>query len=261
MRCWFRLVSSFSLLCLSAVAATSQIPDTFTNLQLLDGEIQRGELVGVMRGWATDLGVRCNHCHVGPDDLQGMDFATDEKPAKRTARAMLAMVREINRSFSSLAVVHASGREQAQQVDCYTCHRTQSKPPRPTRDLLLEAMDEQGAEAVITRYSDLKDRHENAGRYDLRDVPLFQLGRSLIEQNRLEDAEKLLKAMLEVLPDSADSHVLLGQVYLMGGDLDAATEAIGAARRIEPENRFSNWLEGQIEAARSARREGDGGRR
>lgn len=261
MRSWFRLVSTFCVVCLAAASATSQIPDTFTNLQLLDEQIDRGELVGVMRGWTTSLGVRCTHCHVGPDDLQGMDFATDEKAAKRTARAMLAMVREINRSFSSLAVVTDSGRAEAQQVDCYTCHRAQPKPPRPTRDLLREAMDEQGVEGAISRFSELKDGHEDAGRYDLRDVPLFQLGRSLIEQNRLDDAEMLLKAMLELLPDSADSHVLLGQVYLMGGDLDAATAAIGAARRIEPENRFSNWLEGQIAAARSARSDGEDGRR
>ena len=77
-------------------AAPAQIPDEFTNLELLDPEISKSDLIGTMRNWANGLGVRCNHCHVGPDNLQGMDFATDEKAAKRTARRMLVMSRGIN---------------------------------------------------------------------------------------------------------------------------------------------------------------------
>jgi hypothetical protein len=64
-------------------------PQAFTNLKVLPKEIPRAELVATMRGFAGALGVRCTHCHVGPDDLQGMDFATDEKPAKQVARTML----------------------------------------------------------------------------------------------------------------------------------------------------------------------------
>lgn len=243
----------------SAAPVASQIPDSFTNLQVLDKDIAQGELVGVMRSWATGLGVRCTHCHVGPDNLQGMDFATDEKPTKRTARAMLTMVNHINASFSGLAVVEDEGRETAQTVTCITCHRAQAKPPRPTLELLREAMDADGAQAAVAEFEALRERHDNAGRYDLRDVPLFQLGRSLLEQNRVDDARKLIEAMLEVFPDSADTYVLLGQAHLAAGDLDEASAAIAAARRIEPENRFSNWLEGQVEAARAAEKEGEDG--
>lgn len=261
MRSLSRSVSTLLLCACASAPVLSQIPDQFTNLQLHEGNIPRGELIGVMRGWAGDLGVRCTHCHVGPDDLQGMDFATDEKATKRTARAMLAMVREINRSFAQLPVLGDSGRDDAQGVTCHTCHRTQTKPPLPTRELLREAMDEQGAAAAVARFSELKERHEDAGRYDLRDVPLFQLGRSLIEQNRLEEAQKLLKAMLEIFPESADSHVLLGQAQLMSGDVEAAAASIVEARRIEPGNGFSNWLEAQVEAARSAAEPRDDGLR
>ena len=243
---------------LVGASASAQIPETFTNLKVIDQQTERGALVGVMRGWAGSLGVRCNHCHVGPDNLEGMDFATDEKATKRTARAMLQMVNEINQSFAGLAVVSDSGREAAQQVTCHTCHRAQAKPPLPTREILRETLNDQGAQAAVARFAELKERHDNAGRYDLRDVPLFQLGRSLLEQNRVEDAQKLLTAMLDVFPESADSHVLLGQAHLMAGDLDAATAAIAKARAIDPDNRFSNWLESQIEAARASREGADG---
>ena len=87
--------------CLAAIVSTAvlaspasaQIPQTFTNLQVLPKDIPRAQLVSTMRGFAGALGVRCTHCHVGPDDLQGMDFATDEKESKKIARTMLRMVR------------------------------------------------------------------------------------------------------------------------------------------------------------------------
>lgn len=80
-----------SALLIPIFQAAAQIPDAFENLQLLPKDINKGQLVGTMRGWATALGVRCTHCHVGPDNLVGMDFASDDKPTKRTARKMLEM--------------------------------------------------------------------------------------------------------------------------------------------------------------------------
>ena len=43
-----------------------------------------------MRNFASGLGVRCDHCHVGgnPDTLEGFDFASDAKEAKQVARAI-----------------------------------------------------------------------------------------------------------------------------------------------------------------------------
>ena len=49
------------LLCL-ALPATAQIPDSFDNLQVLPGDISKPELMDIMRQFAGDLGVRCNHC-------------------------------------------------------------------------------------------------------------------------------------------------------------------------------------------------------
>ena len=60
------------LVVLLGAPASAQIPETFTNLKVIDQQTECGALVGVMRGWAGSLGVRCNHCHVGPDDLVGI---------------------------------------------------------------------------------------------------------------------------------------------------------------------------------------------
>ena len=113
----------------AAQPVLSQIPDQFTNLQLLDKEISKDRLVGTMRDWAAGIGARCNYCHVGPDNLEGMDFASDEKPTKRTARKMLEMSRIINRQLmSDLPTVEAKGRTLHMVVSCYVCHRGESRP-------------------------------------------------------------------------------------------------------------------------------------
>jgi hypothetical protein len=77
----------FSFLALLALSteATAQIPDKFTNLQVLSKETPKAELVGIMRTYAGDLGVRCGFCHTGgdPNTLQGVNFASDEMTRKR----------------------------------------------------------------------------------------------------------------------------------------------------------------------------------
>ena len=69
-------------------AAAQWPPERFSNLQVLPQDISLGELVATMRGFASALGVRCNHCHVGtdPDDLSTFQFPSDEKYTKRKAR-------------------------------------------------------------------------------------------------------------------------------------------------------------------------------
>src|SRR5688572_33487543 len=121
-------IGSFALLLgWPAPSAFAQIPQTFTNLQVLPKDIPRPQLVATMRGFAGALGVRCTHCHVGPDNLEGMDFATDQKAAKVAARAMLRMVRAINTDFMKALPPADAPRG---DVGCITCHRRSAKPPR-----------------------------------------------------------------------------------------------------------------------------------
>jgi hypothetical protein len=105
-------------------AATAPAPAPFKNLQVFPKEIGRPELISNMKFFAQSLGVRCTHCHVGTEGqpLSTFDFASDAKPAKATARKMLAMVHRINeqefgvKDFSNV------------KVTCFTCHRGSIKP-------------------------------------------------------------------------------------------------------------------------------------
>ena len=84
------------------------------NLQVLTQVESKEQLQKIMEGIADALGVKCNYCH----NVQ--NYASDEKETKRKARTMLKMVMTINRDFINW--------EGAEVVDCYTCHRGQTKP-------------------------------------------------------------------------------------------------------------------------------------
>ena len=124
------VVAMGALVVVSAVAARAQqnpIPETYTNLQVLPKDITRAQLVPVMRSFAMHLGVRCEHCHAGEgNDLSTFDFASDAKPAKATARKMMAMVRTINGTL--LDGVGTPPPPNTNRVTCFTCHRGAKTP-------------------------------------------------------------------------------------------------------------------------------------
>ena len=112
----------------SAMAAQARIPEEFTNLRFLPEDIQRGELIGIMRNFTIQLGVgRCSFCHMVSDalDQPDDDFASDEKATKRKARVMLQMVQAINQNY--LARLPDRG-EPNIEVTCATCHAGKNRP-------------------------------------------------------------------------------------------------------------------------------------
>jgi hypothetical protein len=233
---------------LFAATAQGQIPDEFTNLKLLDPEISKGELIGTMRDWATGLGVRCNHCHVGPDNLIGMDFASDEKPTKRAARRMLVMARSINGELlGDLPTVEEGATHQV--VSCYTCHRGQSKPPRNIVVALGGIAATEGVDAALEHYDSLRSEHFGAGVYDFSESALSGAAGYLMEAGRPEDAVKALEKNLEYYPESADIHAMIGMVQLQSGDAVAARAALDRALALDPENRMAGRAMQMLQAS------------
>jgi photosynthetic reaction center cytochrome c subunit len=70
------------------------------------------QLGGAMAFISASLGVECSFCHVPGK------FELDDKPAKKTAREMMAMQASINKASFN-------GRT---QVTCYSCHRGSERP-------------------------------------------------------------------------------------------------------------------------------------
>lgn len=96
------------------------------NLQVLPKDMTRQQVVGIMRGFTRGLGVRCPFCHVGEEgaDLSTFDFASDEKPTKKTARLMIKLLEDTNTKLAAVGEKPAS----EPRVSCYTCHRGEKKP-------------------------------------------------------------------------------------------------------------------------------------
>ncbi|MDE3199862.1 MAG: c-type cytochrome [Acidobacteriota bacterium] len=82
----------------------------------------------IMHKWEAELGTECSTCHaadpknIGPNGRPRLDFASDAKPEKATARLMVKMVHDINSNYISM--VDNSG----MPVSCGTCHRGHLSP-------------------------------------------------------------------------------------------------------------------------------------
>ena len=98
-----------------------------TNLQVFPKDIGRPQVLQAMQAFSAALGVTCVHCHVfnGPGDPMN-DFASDTKPTKNVARAMMRMVREINPTVQKAVPTKAT--DQVAAVGCATCHRGKAIP-------------------------------------------------------------------------------------------------------------------------------------
>ena len=235
---------ALALVCLIGAPAAAQIPDEFTNLKLFPEDIGKRELIGAMRSFAGALGVRCNHCHVGPENLEGMDFATDELEHKRVARAMMQMTDQINGKL-----LPATGREVTLEVRCVTCHRGITKPEQ-IDDILTAAVEKGGADAALARYSELREEHYGSGSYNFSGVTLASLAETVARQHQdMDGAIKVLKQSVEYDPDFVLTYMMLGQVLLQTGDKEAAQAAIEKALKLEPDNEWAKGILARIKQA------------
>ena len=239
--------SALAALLLLTAPMSAQVPDEFTNLKVLGKDIGKQQLIGIMKAWTGALGVRCNHCHEGPDNLQGMDFATDEKEHKRAARSMLEMVMAINNEYiGSWDESVSEGKHQG--VNCFTCHRGQPKPPQKLTSILSKTAEAEGVDAAMAQYNELKTEHFGAGLYDFRERIFGELAQDAFEAGNMEAAMQILQSSLEIYPESADLHAFLGMALLQTGDAAGAGAKFDEALALDPENvnakRGKTMLEG-----------------
>lgn len=97
------------------------------NLQVLPQDISTHDLIATMRGYTKALGVDCSFCHAEDAQTHRLDFASDAKPEKHTARIMIRMTKEINAKYLAMVNDPDASAEQ-KTVTCGTCHRGSSMP-------------------------------------------------------------------------------------------------------------------------------------
>lgn len=99
------------------------------NLKVLPKDIAPEELREIMRGYAGALGVRCNFCHAMNPQTHKLDFPSDAKPDKTTARLMIRMTQTINEEYLA-KVVDPDATPEDKKVTCGTCHQGHQMPEK-----------------------------------------------------------------------------------------------------------------------------------
>lgn len=235
-------------LALFPAAVRAQIPDEFTNLEVLPEDISRAELIATMRGFALGLGVRCSYCHVGEEGqpLSEYDFAADDKPEKRKARFMLEMVRDLNGERLPRLAEVASRVDPPLRVECVTCHRGLAVP-RQIGDLMAQKIAAEGVEAGIAEYRRLRDEYYGSASYDFGERPLVELGGELADGGSPEAALAVFALALEYVPESVQALVGTARVHMARGETEEARATLLRARELAPDSPFIERLLRQVE--------------
>jgi tetratricopeptide (TPR) repeat protein len=222
----------------------AQTPDKFTNLKVLPKDISKRELEGTMRGFAFALGVRCEHCHVEKKAPEhGLDFAADDKDAKKTARLMLQMVAAINHDYIS-KVPNAPPDAAAIQVQCVTCHHGLIQP-RQLSAVLAESLNKDGLEKTIALYIELRGKYYGGAQYDFGETSLNQLTESLLGQKKNSEALAIMELNFSANhPDSVWSYHMLAMAHQANGQIDKAIADYRKVVELHPDDR---WAKEQIE--------------
>lgn len=210
-------------------------PDSIENLQVLPEDMSIRQLVGVMRGFAGGLGVRCIYCHVGddPSDLSTTDFASDERIQKRKAREMLRMVQTINNEL--LAAVPERS-DPPVEVTCQTCHHGVTKPV-DIRDILAETAEMHGADSAITQYESLREEYYGTDSYDFSPFMLANVAEQ-IARPAMPTALDLLEYNAERYPNEAMNYMTMAQIHMAAADTAATIRALERGLEQDPDNAF-----------------------
>ena len=197
----------------------------------------QADLSARMQTIAQALGVACQHCHSAERG------SGQPEPKKDIARAMMAMTRDIN------AKIAAAAGPSATQVDCITCHRGVAIP-KQLKDILNQTLKDQGVEAAIVQYKDLRTRYYGGSAYDFSDATIISIAQP-IATRKPDDAIALLNAQLEFNPKSARTLEAIAYAYTRKFDDATAITYLEKAVEIEPEN---GAIRGQLEQLKSYRR-------
>jgi len=236
----------------AAPAPTEVAPDPpAKNLKVLPREWTRRQVIDrVMKNWTADLGVRCQHCHVGEESKPSSewDFPSDEKPTKLRAREMLQMLQEINRRLGEMQNLHGTSSIQA---TCYTCHRGMPRPRR-IEEVFDETLAAKGIDSAIAQYGELRAQSLSIGGYDFSVKPLVRLARTRVAEKDTAGARKLMELALGLGFDVLATRSVLAEIALAEGDRETALEHLRKALALTRNPAEKEFVEEQLKDAMAA---------
>ena len=224
--------------------AQAQVPDKFTNLQVLPKTISRDDLVQQMRIFSFSLGVRCEHCHVRNASSHAMDFASDEKKEKVTARTMMRMTQEINHNYVGTISTPPI------QVECVTCHHG-APQPRTLEAVLSQEIDKNGVASAVTLYGKLRKEDYGDGKYDFSETSLNLLSESLLRKKMTKEAATVMELNADVnSPLSSWGYSCLALAHKANSEPEKAEKDFVKILEMDAQNK---WAADELNAIRTAR--------
>jgi hypothetical protein len=233
MRAAIGLLSSVVMPLVVGAQAGKFPPDSLVNTKVIPKSTPVTQVIGTMRNFTSDLGVRCQFCHVGQEGqpLSQFDFVSDERRTKLVARQMMSMLQEINRRVDTIP----GHMPEDPIATCATCHRGVSKPI-PLSAVIVQAGTSGGTDSATRAYRALRQRYFGSGSYDFGESQLniaaFRLGRA----NKFDEALAMLRLNEELFPNSSGMYVFKGNVLLMKADTAGAAQAYQEAVRRDSTN-------------------------
>jgi tetratricopeptide (TPR) repeat protein len=241
----YRLVA-LSLLAVSlsvagaAIAQGPQQQEEPKNLKVLPKDTPRREVIRIMNEWEHATGMECDECHARSKDpgARSLDFASDEKPEKETARKMFKMMNSINDQLAGM------GFKQAPRVQCVTCHHGVPHPAT-LADELLRASAKGGTDAAVAQYRKLRAEHYGSAAYDFSAEGLKDAANQFLQKRQDADAAiAMLKLNLESFGEDVGTWVMLSRAQQQKGDRAAAIASLEKAVSLAPN---SQRLKGDLE--------------
>jgi hypothetical protein len=207
-------------------------PPPMTNLQIFPKDTPRAQVQATMNAIEQALGVQCNYCHVQEGRGGRNDMASDEKPTKKTARAMMLLARDIN---SKLPEAVGKSADATTRVGCATCHR--GVPiPKQIADIVTDASASGGAAAGLAKFKELREKFFGGQSYDFSEGSLVNIAQRAQTANKPDDALTYLQANLEYYPKSARTYVTTAMVKNAKGDKAGAIAALEKAVELDSNN-------------------------
>ena len=238
-----RVMIAFGALLLTASVATAQAPAGAgqraggppaapTNLQVMAKDSTREQVLATMQAFTASLGVQCNYCHVQEGRGGRNDMAADEKPAKKAARGMMLLAREIN---AKLPEAVGKGADATMRVGCATCHRGVPIPKQIT-DIMTDASATGGAAGGLAKFKELREKFYGGQSYDFSEAPMITMAQRANTASKFDDALVYLNANLEYFPKSARTYSAIGQMKNAKGDKAGAIAALEKSVELDPNN-------------------------
>jgi hypothetical protein len=239
------LIGVSSLIAVRPAAGQQVAPATHQNLKVLAPDIPQAQLLQTMQGFTQALGVQCGYCHANAPAADGgrgagggrgrggagpqFDFPSDDKPAKKAAREMMLIARDLNSRVP--AAVGRTG-DAATHVECITCHRGVAIPKQLV-DILTQTAAAKDTPAAIAQYKDLRKQYFGAQAYDFSEAALVTIAQ---RASAPADAIAWLQLNLDYFPFSSRTYAALAQVQQKQNDRDGALKNLTRAAELDPQN-------------------------